>query len=336
MTNKRNLILLSGTGKMGSALMKGIEKDPRYDLCSFAITESGSTQIGGKMITAITPAERSTMILDLVDKNPSFIIIDSVPATASQANANYYSRFDNLPVIMMSTGIDDFSRIKNMLVLPNACLPILTWEKFITELEQGMFAGNYLLSINESHQKTKLDVSGTARKFVPHFNRLGISFEERQIVSYRSESDYLALGIPSLFHGAHGYHHYTISSDTSDGSTLKLFFDRAVDFFSSHPVFASLSCDDLPFKARGHYAEKGYLWSNEIHQDVPYPTFMFGITLTLTNKKTQIDVFHSVFGHQPYVDGVLDYALPFLQEYCENGLTGKNFTTQDLYAWAMQ
>jgi hypothetical protein len=336
MTNKTNLILVSGTGKMGSALMRGLEKDPRYDLCNFAITESGNVQIGQKTIMGVTPGERSEMVLDLVDKQRPFMIVDAVPASASQANAEYYSRFENLPVIMMSTGIKDFSRIKNTLMLPNACLPILTWEKFITHLDEGIFGDGYDLQIQESHQITKPDVSDTARKFVAHFNRLGIAFDESQIVSYRAEKDYLTLGIPSMFHGAHGFHQYTLSSNRPNDFLLKQFVDSALTFFSSNPVFTPLFHEDLPLKSTKHKTEKGYFWGNELFQDTFYRTFMFGIQLVLGRKKTQVDVFHSVFGHQPYVDGVLDYAIPFLQYHCQNGLMGKNFTTQDLYTWAMQ
>ncbi len=48
----------------------------------------------------------------------------------------------------------------------------------------GAFAG-YSMNVAESHQRTKVDTSGTAKAVVASFQRMGLNFEESQIERVR-------------------------------------------------------------------------------------------------------------------------------------------------------
>jgi hypothetical protein len=333
-----NRILVSGTGKMGKPLLSGINQDDRYILLPWAISDDKEViQLGLKKITPIQLAERSYMLSGIREEVGPFVLVDAVPAVASQGNAEFYSQFDSLPVIMMSTGVTDLTKICNTLVLPNACLQLIAWEKFIAGLEDNLFVDEcYSLDIEESHQKTKPDVSGTARKMVPNFNRLGFKFEEKQIVPFRGEEHYLRLGIPFDFHAAHGYHKYTISSTLVEDMRLRILFSKAEDYFMGNILFNNLGYyQEIYGKASSEYNDKTLLWGSQFVDMLGYRTFEFGIHISESKNNTKVAIFHTILGHEPYVKGVLNNALPFMQEKCQNGLTGENFTSLQLYDWVM-
>lgn len=338
-----NSVLVSGTGKMGKPLMLGIDQYNRYKLLPWAISDDvGSfVQVGTEEVGFIPLDERVEMLCNIWNCRGPYIIVDAVPAIASQGNAELYSQFDSLPVIMMSTGITDLLKVRNTLVLPNACLQLMAWEKFISEQKENMFVGDghsygYSLEVLESHQKNKIDVSGTALKMTPRFRRLGLEFDDVNIVSFRSEEDYLKIGIPFDFHGAHAYHKYTITSNIEQDMRLRVFFSMAEDFFSNNVLFNNLGYhQEIYGKASSEYNDKTLLWGSQFVDMLGYRTFEFGIHLVETKKETKVEVFHTILGHEPYVKGALNYAIPFMQEKCKNGLNGENFSSLQLYDWAM-
>mgnify|MGYP001805974418 CR=1 FL=1 len=334
-----NKILVSGTGKMGLPLMVGIEKDDRYNLLPFAISEdSGNTKnVGHRDITLIRSSERSEILPVIWHKYGSYIVLDVVPKTASQANIDFFSGLENMPLIAMSSGIEDQSKSRNTLFLANACLQIMAWEKFIAELDENSFNENYSLEVVESHQKSKIDVSGTALKMTPKIRRLGIKFDDANIVSLRSEEDYSRIGIPMDFWGAHAFHKYTISSDIEQDMRLRIFFSVAEDFFSENSLFNNLGYHEEIYGrlSSSEYNDKTLLWGSQFVDMLGYRTFEFGIHLVETKKETKVEVFHTILGHEPYVKGALNHAIPFMQEKCRNGLTGENFSSLQLYDWVM-
>lgn len=68
----------------------------------------------------------------------------------------------------------------------------------------------------ESHQKTKVDTSGTAKAVIKSFNRLGVPYEEGQIRRVRDTDDQLAMGVPEEALSGHAFHTYRLKSP--DGS----------------------------------------------------------------------------------------------------------------------
>lgn len=59
----------------------------------------------------------------------------------------------------------------------------------------GAFSG-YTLDVKESHQKTKVDTSGTAKAVVESFVRMGTPFDVEDIVKVRDEAGQLSMGVP--------------------------------------------------------------------------------------------------------------------------------------------
>jgi 4-hydroxy-tetrahydrodipicolinate reductase len=68
------------------------------------------------------------------------------------------------------------------------------------------------LEIKESHQKGKLDTSGTARAMVGYFKQLGVNFDAQDIIKYREPDEQMNLGVPDDFLKGHGWHTYALTS----------------------------------------------------------------------------------------------------------------------------
>mmetsp|Transcript_37664 Transcript_37664/g.99625 ORF Transcript_37664/g.99625 Transcript_37664/m.99625 type:complete len:305 (-) Transcript_37664:28-942(-) len=84
----------------------------------------------------------------------------------------------------------------------------------------GAFAG-YQLKITESHQKTKVDTSGTALAMVDSFKKLGLDFKVEDIESLRDEESQLRFGVPKEVLGGHAFHTYALRSPDG-GMEIKL------------------------------------------------------------------------------------------------------------------
>jgi 4-hydroxy-tetrahydrodipicolinate reductase len=75
----------------------------------------------------------------------------------------------------------------------------------------------YALSVDESHQKTKADTSGTARAVVESLGALVAKpMAESEIHKIRNDEDSKAFGVPEDFLNGHAYHTYKLVS--GDGS----------------------------------------------------------------------------------------------------------------------
>lgn len=74
----------------------------------------------------------------------------------------------------------------------------------------GAFSG-YSLEVIESHQKTKVDTSGTAKDVIRSFNELGIPFTEQQIRKVRDEDTQVhEMGVPRNALDGHAFHTYRL------------------------------------------------------------------------------------------------------------------------------
>jgi len=67
--------------------------------------------------------------------------------------------------------------------------------------------------VEESHQKSKRDTSGTARAMVGYFNRLGIPFRVDQIEMIRDPDLQRGIGVPEEHLNGHGWHTYGLTSE---------------------------------------------------------------------------------------------------------------------------
>lgn len=114
----------------------------------------------------------------------------------SADNAKFYSN-TGLPFVMGTTGGDREQVIRDVeasgvyaVVAPNMGKQIVAFQTMIEMMAErfpGCFAG-YTLEVVESHQRTKVDTSGTAKAVVASFKKMGLDFEE---VSWRSAVHHL-------------------------------------------------------------------------------------------------------------------------------------------------
>lgn len=73
----------------------------------------------------------------------------------------------------------------------------------------------------ESHQSSKVDVSGTAKEVVSSFRKMGVEFSDNQIVRVRSAVQQADMGVPEDYLYGHAYHTYKLTSP--DGSVQFVF-----------------------------------------------------------------------------------------------------------------
>jgi 4-hydroxy-tetrahydrodipicolinate reductase len=65
----------------------------------------------------------------------------------------------------------------------------------------------------ESHQATKLDISGTAKAVISCFQKLGVSFNLNEVKQVRDPQEQLTLvGVPEEHLSGHAFHMYHLTS----------------------------------------------------------------------------------------------------------------------------
>ena len=127
-------------------------------------------------------------------------------------------------------------------IAPNMAKQIVGFQAMMDYAAQtfpDLFKG-YTLAIKESHQKGKADTSGTAKAMVRYFNRMGLQFEEDQIVKVRDpEIQATQWKIPANYITGHGWHTYTL---TSGDETVRFEFSHNVN---GRDVYAHGTLDAL-------------------------------------------------------------------------------------------
>lgn len=219
-------IMLNGLPGNVAAIIAGrLIADHRFHMFPFSLTgpeiTTAAQQIGSTDIALVRPEARDSIILDLKEKEGPFISIDFTVPAAVNNNARFYC--DNgLPFVMGTTGGDrDLlaeivrSSAVSAVIAPNMSKQIVGFQAMMAYAADhfpGLFSG-YSLEIMESHQKGKIDTSGTAKAMVGYFNKLGIPFSEDQIKKIRDPQIQKGrLGVPEAHLGGHGWHTYTLES----------------------------------------------------------------------------------------------------------------------------
>lgn len=157
------------------------------------------------------------------------IIVDFSTPAAALDNVRVYTRL-NLPFVMGTTGFDREAAEAMVrasasiaVIAPNMAIPIVMLQAALEDAARrfpGALEG-YRLTVTESHQSTKKDVSGTARALVPHFHAFGAKSEPRDIESVRDPAKQRELGVPEDHLAGHGHHWYALRSGAGD-VTLEL------------------------------------------------------------------------------------------------------------------
>ena len=212
-------------GSMATCAAKRIIKEKDIQLIPYSITgndiDDEFIELGNTKISLIREKD-NVRKSSIINKSRPFIAVDYTEPNAVHKNIEYYCRND-IHFIMGTTGVV-INKIKQniaesnicAIIAPNMAKQIVALQAML-EYASNMFPNsfnNYTLNITESHQKSKLDTSGTARAMIQYFNMFGIPFDESMINKIRNPIDQMKIGIPDEAIEGHGWHKYTmLSSD---------------------------------------------------------------------------------------------------------------------------
>ncbi|KAG8058896.1 hypothetical protein GUJ93_ZPchr0002g23974 [Zizania palustris] len=218
------ILVNSCTGKMGKAVAEaavsaGLQLVP----VSFSAIEvpDGKVEICNKEIHIHDPSESERILLSIAKDYPDLIVVDYTVPDAVNANAEVYSKL-GLPFVMGTTGgnrqllhktVDDanvYAVISPQ--MGKQVVAFLAAMEIMSKQFPGAFSG-YKLEVMESHQATKLDISGTAKAVISCFQNLGVSFDLNQVKQVRDPQEQLTLvGVPEEHLSGHAFHMYHLTS----------------------------------------------------------------------------------------------------------------------------
>ena len=212
-------------GDMATILARHILADDRFELLPYSLTgpeiQAAEHKVEAISVRLLKPDEREKFIAEIAQKEKDFLSADYTHPAAVIANAEFYCKY-RLPFVMGTTG-GDRNRLEETVressicavIAPNMAKQIVGFQAMMEYAAQSfpdLFKG-YTLAIKESHQKGKADTSGTAKAMVRYFNRMGLRFEENQILKERDpEIQSSRWGIPEKYLAGHAWHTYSLIS----------------------------------------------------------------------------------------------------------------------------
>lgn len=234
MSEKQKILMSGLPGKMAVLITEALLSDDeeKFQVHSEALTGPNQPwKISlGKVYDFYlkNPETHESFLQDLLQiRKESPIIVDFSQPDVVNRNAELFCKYQ-IPFVIGTTGGDrkkleqTVIDSKNIAVIaPNMAYPVVLIQSMLEKAAQEFpnILEEFSLSVEESHQTTKKDTSGTAKAMVSYFNKLGISFTPEQIIMHRNpEFQRERLGIPSEYLNGHGWHTYSISS--RDGSVL--------------------------------------------------------------------------------------------------------------------
>ncbi|TVT99213.1 hypothetical protein EJB05_55428, partial [Eragrostis curvula] len=218
------ILVNSCTGKMGKAVAEaavsaGLQLVP----VSFSAIEvpDGKVDICDREIRIYDPSESEQILPSIINDYPDLIVVDYTVPDAVNANAELYCKM-GLPFVMGTTGGDRQLLKKTVqdsniyaVISPQMgkqVVAFLAAMEIMSEQFPGAFSG-YKLEVMESHQATKLDISGTAKAVISCFQKLGVQFDLDEVKQVRDPQEQVALvGVPEEHLSGHAFHMYHLTS----------------------------------------------------------------------------------------------------------------------------
>ncbi|KAJ0921302.1 putative 4-hydroxy-tetrahydrodipicolinate reductase [Helianthus annuus] len=218
------IMVNSCMGKMGQAVVEaGISAGLHIIPASFGIEkDAGKTvKLGGKDIQVHGPSDRETILASVLEKYRNLIVVDFTVPNAVNDNAELYCKA-GVPFVMGTTGGDRDRLYKTVedagiyaVISPQMGKQVVAFLAAM-EIMAGQFPGafsGYTLEVLESHQATKLDISGTAKAVISCFQKLGVSFDLDHIQLIRDPKQQIeTLGVPEEHINGHAFHTYRLKS----------------------------------------------------------------------------------------------------------------------------
>lgn len=216
----------SCAGKMGNATAHAVVR-AGLTLVPFSLSgEGGRRDVDGVDVELVLPENHSSVVQKVKEQHQNLIVVDYTLPDVVTANCEFYSR-QGLNFVVGTTGGDTKKMMQAAedagvyaVIAPNMGKQIVATQAMVEMLAQrfpGAFAG-YKLSVVESHQKTKVDTSGTAKAVVESMAALGCQpFDMSEIEKLRDEkSSHEKLGVPMDAMNGHAFHTYTLTSPEGD------------------------------------------------------------------------------------------------------------------------
>jgi len=226
MREKIKVMVNGMPGKMATKVAEAITKSNDFELIPFSLTGPEiSDDLYRKcsfqpMPSLIFPNDKERAIKNIKRQNKTFLSVDYTLPTAVNENIEFYTKH-NLPFVMGTTGgyRDNlketlfFSKIPAV-IATNMSKPIVLLQAMLEYAAQNFpnALKDFSLDIVESHQKAKVDTSGTAKAITKYFYKLGINFNDDNIKMIRDRKTQKQIGVPALFLDGHGWHNYNILS----------------------------------------------------------------------------------------------------------------------------
>ncbi len=361
-TDNLPLMIQGLPGNMATEIMNNIFSDFKFTLIPYSLTGQEITKRKVKFerfsktydFNLIKPKQRGERIDHIIEMEKSinglefpFIAIDFTTPDVVNDNCDFYCRKE-IPFVMGTTGGDRGAleeRVKESnicaVIAPNMAKQIValqdTIDTFSNENE-GILEGRNLV-VYESHQKGKVDTSGTARAMVRYFKRLGMIFDESMIEPERTTSEQIRIGVPKSALKGHAWHTYVITSEKGQFDLfLEEFGDCIKDFLvnDSNKIFQN-------YRLKGG-ARKDLLLEEKMEMnldrvldrfglgdriEIPYNNFQrisndktVGFSMHSSLDGSTLIIEHNVNGRSIYAKGTMD-AVDFLQEKIRSGERGK-------------
>lgn len=235
MTHRIHVAVSGVPGRMACLCARAIAQAPDMNLYAHAWSSprhAGKCVDGLPEVTGVGPMDspEGSALLTEAQRTGMLVLDYSTPAAAT-ANALAMAGA-GVSFVMGTTGLDR-ARVEAAVrhagipavAAPNMAVPLVVLGaalRWAAAEFPGALAG-LGLTIEESHQATKKDVSGTAKAFLPLFEALGARPPEGEaaITSIREPSQQQALGIPAEHLAGHAWHRYRLS-EAAQGLDVEL------------------------------------------------------------------------------------------------------------------
>ncbi|KAL3827755.1 hypothetical protein ACJIZ3_016557 [Penstemon smallii] len=250
-------VMVNGcTGKMGRAVLEaaisaGLEPVPVA--LGGAEDDGKILDIDGMQIEVQGTSQREDVLSSVFNDYPNLIVVDYTVPAAVNENAALYSKL-GVPFVMGTTGGDRELLYKTVadsnvyaVISPQMgkqVVAFLAAMEIMAEQFPGAFSG-YNLQVLESHQASKLDLSGTAKSVISCFQKLGVSFELDQVKQIRDPRLQVEMvGVPQEHLNGHAFHMYHL---TSPDETVSFEFQHNV---CGRSIYAEGTVDAILFLAK--------------------------------------------------------------------------------------
>lgn len=228
----KTAIIVSGLpGNVATLVAEAVESSGNYILLDIALSSSnheGYYQAPFRrrhslddMDFSLVSSENRLFAKDQLHKTKkeykSLIVVDYTCPDAVNSNAELYVEA-GIPFVMGTTGGDRqklMDLVKNSdinaVIDANMAGHVVLMKSLLEEAAQNFprALSGWKLSITESHQSAKKDISGTAKAWLPKFEAIGAELDG-SIECIRDPQKQVEMGIQNT--QGHGYHWFTLTS----------------------------------------------------------------------------------------------------------------------------